>query len=126
MPDPSPTILLLAEDDAALRGLIARSLRRQGYDVLEASDGQELLVLAQGLEPPPALVVSDVQMPLFSGPQALAELRAGGLECPLILITAFGGAEARAAADTLGACVVMEKPVDLAALEAQVRRMLSS
>lgn len=120
----TPPILILAEDDEALRGLIARSLRREGYVVHEAVDGRELLCIGAGLEVSADLVVSDVQMPHLSGPKALAELRAGGLSCPIVLITSFGGVEARAAAKTLGSCFVMEKPVDLAALSALVWELL--
>lgn len=121
----TPPILILAEDDAALRGLIARSLRREGYVVHEAENGQELLSIGSGLEVTADLVVSDVQMPYLSGPKAVVGLRGGGLECPVILITAFGGDEARAAAQTLGNCVVMEKPVDLTALKALVKEQLA-
>jgi DNA-binding response OmpR family regulator len=120
----APPILILAEDDAALRTLIARSLRREGYVVHEAEDGQALLSLGSGQGIAADLVVSDVQMPHLSGPRAVEGLRAGGLECPVILITAFGGDEARAAARTLGSCVVMEKPVDLAVLKALVKEQL--
>jgi CheY-like chemotaxis protein len=125
MSSPVPSILILAEDDVALRGLIARSLRREGYTVHEAADGRELLSIVQGLEPAPDLVVSDVQMPHLSGPQALSRLRDGGIDCPIVLISAFGGEEARAAAVALGGCVVLDKPVDLPALGRLVKAMLA-
>lgn len=124
MHEPGALVLILAEDDADLRALVSRALRREGYTVFEAADGEELLLLATGLEQAPDLVVSDVQMPLLSGPKALARLRAAGLKCPIILITAFGGEEARAAAQQLGRCVVLDKPLDLGELKAAVQERL--
>lgn len=65
--------VLLAEDDSDMRRLVARALRRQGYDVVELRDGQDLLgylrssMLRPGQFPPPDLVVSDVRMPRVTG-----------------------------------------------------------
>ena len=121
---PVPLILLLAEDDAPLRGLLVGALRRDGYVVHEAGDGQQLLTIASALQCSPDLVISDVQMPFVTGPKAVAILRQGGMDSPVILITAFAGDDTRAMAVSLGDCELMEKPIDLGELRAHVRQRL--
>ena len=111
--------VLLAEDDAALRPLIASALRGDGYEVLEARDGLELLAnvestLAEwGPRPEGVLIISDVQMPGLGGLDVLAILRCAFWAAPVILITAFGDEETHAEAHELGAAAVFDKPFDL-------------
>ena len=59
--------LLVAEDDDAVRDVLARSLREYGYTVLEARDGQHALEVATAAPAPPDLVVADVVMPGLAG-----------------------------------------------------------
>lgn len=126
MPHTRPMVLLLAEDDDALRALLLRALRREGYTVIEASDGQQLLDLASAAASRPDLVVSDVQMPRLSGTDALRKLRRTGLACPVIFITAFGVSDAHRDVVALGDCTIMEKPVDLIELTTLVRERLAA
>jgi DNA-binding response OmpR family regulator len=112
--------VLVAEDDAATRDLIAWSFRRDGYDVVEACDGVQLFeaieaaVHAGGKGPPPlSLVVSDVRMPGLTGLDVLWILRAGRWRVPVILTTAFSDAEMRAEARTLGAWAILDKPFEM-------------
>jgi DNA-binding NtrC family response regulator len=118
--------VLLAEDDAAMRELLARSLRRAGFDVVEARSGYETLEwLAHGIihEPPLwfDLVISDVRMPGYDGLNILASLRQVPVHVPVILITAFGTREAHAAAIKLGAFAMLDKPFDVDDLMTLVR-----
>jgi PAS domain S-box-containing protein len=72
-PAPAPGLtVLLAEDEAAVRSLIAETLRLEGYTVLEASDGEAALRTAAESEFPPDLLVTDLMMPRLGG-LALAE-----------------------------------------------------
>ena len=59
--------VLVAEDDDAVRDILARSLREYGYTVLEARDGQHALEVATAAPAPPDLVVADVVMPGLAG-----------------------------------------------------------
>jgi DNA-binding NtrC family response regulator len=120
----------LAEDDAAMRALLARTLRRAGFDVVEARSGHETLeTLSQGLisEPPIwfDLIISDVRMPGYDGLNILASIRQTPIQVPVILITAFGTAATHATAARLGAFAILDKPFDLDDLIALVRSAMS-
>lgn len=124
--------VLLAEDDAAFRGLIARVLLSAGYDVVEARDGAELLErvaeasLPAELTPRPfSVIVTDVRMPGISGLDALAFLRATAWRrAPVIVMTAFGDALACEAAHRLGAAMVLDKPFEVEHLRSVVERTI--
>jgi len=119
-------IVLLAEDDDAMRVLLARRLRRDGFQVVEARSGYEALErLAHALisEPPVwfDLIISDVRMPGYDGLNIVASLRHLPVHIPVILITAFGSAAAHAAAVRLGAFAMIDKPFDVDDLMTLVR-----
>lgn len=110
--------VLVAEDDPEMRALLASCLRRDGYSVIEVSDGAELLdrlgdCLALPYAASPDLIVSDLRMPGASGMQVLAGLNSAGSRTPLVLITAFGDEETHRTANALGAAAVLDKPLDL-------------
>jgi CheY-like chemotaxis protein len=107
--------ILLGEDQDEMRTLLRRALKRRGYDVVEASDGPQLVrAIVDGLLAPrtevPDLIVTDVRMPGFSGLEVLARLRREGWTTPFILITAFGDAQLHEEAARLGAARVLNKP----------------
>lgn len=66
--------VLIVEDDRFLRRACEASLRRRGFDVVTASDGEEALRLVR--EEPPALLLLDMLMPKVSGIELLRTLRA--------------------------------------------------
>jgi DNA-binding response OmpR family regulator len=119
-------LVLLAEDDAAFRRLIASVLEAEGYDVVEAVDGVELLaklesvLTARGQRPDAFLVVADVRMPGLSGLDVLAILRCANCTTPVILITAFGDETTHMEGRELGAAAVFDKPFDVDALRGAV------
>jgi len=128
-PPPKPRVLL-AEDDAAFRSLMAAVLRSAGYEVLEAADGTELLDhVAFGLMRGEKartfdVVVADIRMPGHTGLEVLNGMRSVSLAVPVILITAFGDAETHRAAYEMGARV-LDKPFDLGELEHAVAAALA-
>jgi len=125
-----PARVLLADDDDAMRALLARALRRDRIDVVEARSGSELLErLAAELERTPSLrfdlIISDVRMPGYDGLNVLASLRQLCIETPVILITAFGTTANHAAAAHLGALALLDKPFDVDDLMTLVRSAMS-
>lgn len=129
-PAPAPRVrVLVAEDNATLRGVVCAALRRAGYDVIEAGDGVECVGYAQPWifrgQPvdPPDIIVSDVRMPGWSGLEALEILRAGSDPAPIILMTAFGSPDTHELAARLGASYVLDKPFQVDDLVALVGEM---
>lgn len=112
--------ILVAEDDADTRALIARVLENQGYAVTTAADGVEALArLAEGTFD---LILSDVNMPNLDGLK-LMELKAQkSIPTPVIFFTAEEEGEARAL--SLGAEDYIKKPVAKDVIVARVRRAL--
>ncbi len=112
-----PARVLLAEDDPAMRSMIAFALRRDGYEVCEVKDGNQLLKrLADRMLRPTwdvDLVISDIRMPGKTGLDVLAGLRKADWSMPVILITAFGDEAVHDEAKRLGAATVINKPFDL-------------
>jgi len=103
----------LAEDDDALRLLLATTLRRAGYRVREFSSGSQLL---RTLAPPALcvdLVISDIRMPGASGLEVLAKLHREDKTVPVVLMTAFGDHSTHERALELGAAALIDKPFEL-------------
>ena len=68
--------ILVAEDEDGVRSLTKEVLEKYGYTVLEASNGEEALKIAEGHEGPLDLLLSDVVMPRMGGPELAQELLA--------------------------------------------------
>jgi DNA-binding response OmpR family regulator len=122
-----PRRVLVAEDDADSRHLVAEYLRRARYDVLEARDGAEALRLAR--EQNPLLILLDIRMPNLDGIAALQQLRADARTraVPVIMMTAFAGAleENRAAMAELDAPLGLTKPFTAEQLAAAIAHTLT-
>jgi CheY-like chemotaxis protein len=123
-------VILLAEDDAAMRSLLSSQLRRDGYRVIACQDGMELVYrigvyrtrhLPIGVD----LVISDVRMPLISGLELLELVNEATSGIPVILISAFGDVETRGEASTRSAAAFFSKPFDVDQLRAAVRANLN-
>jgi CheY-like chemotaxis protein len=116
--------VLVADDDAELRLVIKSVLKKAGYSVTEAADGNRLVdlmadeLLLRGGEHPFDLIISDVRMPGWTGLEVLRSLRAAGNRTPVVLITAFGDEKVHAEAASLGAATLLDKPFGLAELRA--------
>ncbi|EPX63738.1 Adenylate cyclase [Cystobacter fuscus DSM 2262] len=121
---PDAPRVLLVEDEPEIRSFL-RQVLKPYYRLLDASNGEEGLSLAQ--KERPDLIISDVMMPVMSGLQMLAALRASPetVDTPLILLTARQEVEAKVEGLTMGANDYLPKPFSpremLARVEAQLR-----
>ena len=113
---PGKARVLLAEPEPVFRRALAAALRTEGYEVLEAEDGQLLIrTLILGLEREgrvPDLIISAVEMPGCTGLEVLARVRRIGWSTPFILLSDPGEAAAYGEAERLGATFVLDKPVE--------------
>jgi two-component system alkaline phosphatase synthesis response regulator PhoP len=66
--------ILVADDDPDILSIVSMSLETQGYEVFKASNGREAVDLAR--EHRPDLIILDMMMPVMSGYEAVAELKA--------------------------------------------------
>ncbi len=114
-----PPCVLLAEDDHELRSILVSALRREGFNVVEARNGNELLeqvgssLLDRRHRMRFDLIITDLRMPGKSGLDILNGLDQGGVTTPVLLMTAFGDDRTRALARRFGAVGVLDKPFDL-------------
>ena len=122
--------ILLAEDDPDMRDIVATALRREGYEVLEAGDAQQLVMRlvrepagVTGAAPSIDLILTDVRMPGCSGLDVIDALREAEWQTPMIVMTAFPDAEVRSRAKALGA-VMLDKPFRMDVLVTTVRNSL--
>lgn len=111
--------VLLAEDDAELRALLAWVLRDDGFRVTECDHGVELLehlgTSILGEEPAEQfdLIISDIRMPGVSGLTVLEGIKDRVGFPPVIMITAFGDDETHARARQFCAAAIFDKPFDM-------------
>ena len=115
--------ILIADDDAQLRGLWAINLSARGYDVAQAVDGRECLALIES-EGPDAILL-DIGMPRLSGWEVLEDLRSRSRSIPVILVTALDQMEVQERARQLGTDVLY-KPLGVDALLRAVERAVGN
>lgn len=120
--------VLLADDDYELRRMLASELRREGFSVVEAGSGFELLERmgdAALHDSAFDLIVTDVRMPGVTGLVVVEGLRSSTAPTtPIMVITSFGDAHTHAEAARLGA-VILDKPFDLDEFRAQATSMVA-
>ena len=119
-----PVSVLLAEDEALIRQMLARVLERCGFRVSLASDGVEALELFRDRVGETDVLVLDVRMPNLDGPKALAAMRALRPEIPAILMSGHDIAAADAGLLPKGVRF-MTKPFTGAVLMQAIKEMTS-
>jgi CheY-like chemotaxis protein len=128
MPSPHvmPFKILVAEDTADIRKLIALQLKMLGYTVLEAADGIEAVELAKHAEPD--LILMDLNMPRMNGFDAARKIKAvqSLRKAKIIALSALPRDENREKALAAGCDDFAEKSLNFDGLDALVSRALSA
>ncbi|MCR5211878.1 MAG: response regulator transcription factor [Lachnospiraceae bacterium] len=114
--------ILVVDDESRIRKLIKDYLRRSGYEVLEASDGEEALSVFYKTKDI-SLIILDVMMPRISGWEVLKEIRESS-KVPIIMLTAKGEEEDELNGYSLGADEYISKPFSPKILVARVEAVL--
>ena len=114
--------IIVCDDEAPLRRMVAEFLEGRGFDCAEARDAATLRRLAARRRPD--LVVLDVRMPGEDGLSALRSLRQEGAGPPVIMLTGVAEPVDRVVGLELGADDYLAKPVDLRELEARIKAVL--
>jgi DNA-binding response OmpR family regulator len=118
----NPRRVLIADDDAAIRALLRMTLPDEGFEVVEARDGEHALELAR--EQVPDLVLLDWKMPGRHGSLVLDELKARHPKLPVIVITSEQQEYHRALAESLRVDAFLTKPFSPIELLETVERLL--
>jgi two-component system response regulator AtoC len=114
--------VLVADDDRTIRRNLVLLLRSEGYQALEADDGDA--ALARIAVDAPDAVLLDLKMPGRDGLEVLAAMGPALAELPVIVVTAFGGSSVAIEAMRRGAYDYLTKPFDLDEVVLTLKRAL--
>jgi len=114
--------ILVVDDEPSIVDSVATSLRYEGFEVEQASDGRRALEMAQ--ENTPDLIVLDIMLPDLDGIEVTRRLRADGLRVPVLFLTARDSLEDKVAGLTVGADDYVTKPFALVEVIARVHAIL--
>ena len=117
-------VILLVEDEEAVRAFASRALSTRGYTVLEAASGREAIALLEERGEPVDLVVSDVVMPEMDGPSLLRELRARDIQARIVFVSGYAEDAFRKNLPEGEAFVFLPKPFSLKQLIEAVKAQM--
>ena len=104
-------VILVVDDDAALRESVCELLEDNGYRTLAADGGESALVLLRSAQQQPDLILLDLTMEDMSGLEVLEQLRQGGNKVPVIVISADVQQSTEKIVQDAGAVRFVGKPV---------------
>jgi two-component system, OmpR family, response regulator MprA len=116
------TLLLVVDDEPAVRESLRRALALEGYEVTLAAEGEEALARLAGDDF--EAVVLDVAMPRMDGVEVCRRLRAAGDRTPVLMLTARDAIDDRVAGLDAGADDYLVKPFALRELIARLRALI--
>jgi two-component system alkaline phosphatase synthesis response regulator PhoP len=116
--------ILIADDSATMRTMLAARLQADGYEVMEAADGEQALTIARTGQPD--LLILDNMMPKLDGPGVVRALKddPATRAVPIVMLTGRTGEGDREDCLRLGVDDYLPKPVSPRDLSARVRRTL--
>ena len=118
---PRANTILFAEDDSAIRTLLARTLEHSGFRVIAAADGAEAALLSQSHEFD--LLLTDIIMPGLDGYRLAERLRRSRAWLPVVFISGF--AEAAIVAERDPSAKVFRKPLNSSDLIQTIQELLA-
>lgn len=115
--------VLIADDSETILLLLRTRLEMEGYEVLTATDGVEVIEQVRSAEPSPDILLLDAMMPRKSGIDALRELRAEGVETPVLIVSAHQDEMDSGAATGAEVSGYLTKPIDFDRLFAMIAEL---
>jgi DNA-binding NtrC family response regulator len=116
--------ILVVDDEHLIRWSLEQNLRKQGYEVLTAGNGEDALKLVRDEQP--ELVLLDIHMPGISGLEVLEKIKEFDEEIIVIMVTAHGGLETAVNAMRMGAYDYINKPFNLDEMAIVIRKALEN
>ncbi len=118
------TRVLIADDSETILLLMRTRLEMEGYEVITATDGVEVLeAIQREVTTPPDILLLDAMMPRKSGIDALRELRAAGVETPVLIVSAHQDEMDAGAASGAEVSGYVTKPIDFDRLFASIAEL---
>lgn len=117
--------ILIVEDEAGIRGLIRRILSRQGYEILEASNGRQALDLARSHSGAIDMLLTDVVMPEMGGFDLATQLIKDRPDTKVLFISGYTGLAGFDPTQLPPGSGFLQKPFTLNALLAKVREVFA-
>jgi CheY-like chemotaxis protein len=119
-----PPLLLVVDDDEVIRKILAQNLAEEGYQIVEAKNGEAALVMYQQIQPD--MVLLDGVMPVMDGFECCAKLQElpGGAQTPVLIITGLEETSYVDRAFQVGAADYITKPIHWPVMRQRVRRLL--
>ena len=116
--------VLLVEDTEDNRFMMRRLLEMSGYGVIEATNGEEAVRLAESERP--ALILMDLSLPIIDGLAATRAIRKldGFKETPIVAVSAHDTSDFQSEALAAGCNSYITKPIDFSHLETLIARLL--
>lgn len=122
VPQPTPARILVVEDTSAYAEALQQTLQLEGHTVMLA--GRAVEALARARAEPPDLVLLDLGLPDKDGYHVLQELRARGVECPVLILSARSLEADKVEGFRLGADDYVTKPFGAMELLARISALL--
>lgn len=115
--------ILVADDELAMREMIALACRLDGHEVQQTFDTGS--TVAAFVAKPPEILVLDLSMPGGGGTQVISQLRSSGIPlCPIIIVTGHLDSVPERMRSNLGAYALIEKPFAIDTLRETIRAAL--
>jgi two-component system response regulator HydG len=118
----SPKTILIADDEESHRLMLRAHLEGEGFEVAEASNGQD--AVAKASERILDLVLMDIRMPAIDGMEALKRIKKANPDLPVIMMTAYGSIDSAVKALQSGAEDYLTKPLDMDELIIKVKKAI--
>jgi len=115
--------ILIADDEKNMRWILEKTLKLEGFKVIEAVDGEDAFNFF--IDEEPDLVVLDYKMPKIDGLEVLKRIKTVNDKIPVIIITAHGSTEAAVEAMKLGAVDYISKPFEIEELKITIKKALN-
>lgn len=121
------TRVLIADDSETILLLLRTRLEMEGYEVVTAADGVEVIeAMQRDSEPKPEILLLDAMMPRKSGIDALRELRAAGVDTPVLIVSAHQDEMDAGAATDVEVSGYITKPIDFDQLFSRIAELTTS
>jgi len=118
-----PSVLII-DDEPMVRKGVEEALQREGYDFLQAENGEEGLLLVHKLHP--TVIILDLKMPGMDGLKFLADLKLSPSDLySFIVLTGHGGVDGRKECYNAGINIFLRKPFDMYELRGAVRNAIT-